>query len=285
MSLTYPIILNKSHYVGGSTYRYKFGTSVDMGAVSVALSSCTIYYSWRNITSLKNNNQFSIIHPATLATNVTLDITIPDGGYEIADINNYLKWYLITNGYYIQNTATGDQTVYCEFRINASTYQVEFVSYPMPTSLPSGYTAGSAITFPSTTRAPQLTISQANFGTLVGFTIGVYPNIQSTTITTSGSTVTPVVTDVNNVVMTLNSALNPFAPNSTVIHSFSQSGVKYGGLINSAPNELSFVPQQQGFRQELTIQLCDQLLQPLNIIDSDVTIKLLLRKELVNAIY
>lgn len=285
MSLTYPIILNKSHYVGGSTYRYRFGTSVDMGNVSVALGSCSVYYSWRNITSLKANNQITIIHPATGATNVTLNITIPDGGYEIADLNTYLKWYLINNGYFIQNSSTGDQTVYCEIRVNASTYQVEFVSYPMPTSLPSGYTAGSAITFPTTTRCPQLTITLPAVGTLLGFAVGTYPAVQPTVITTSGSTTTPVVSDVNNVVMTLNSALNPFAPNSTVIHSFSQAGTRYGALISSTPNELSFVPQQQGFRQELTIQLCDQNLQPLNIIDSDATIKLLLRREPNGTIY
>jgi len=279
MSLTYPIIINKSNHVGNSTFRYRFGNNVEMGNVSIALGSASVYYSWRNITAAKSNNQFSIIHPATLATNVTLNITVPDGGYEIADLNNYLRWYLITNGYYIQNTSTAEQTVYCELRVNASTYQIEFVSYPLPTSLPSGFTAGSAITFPSTTRAPQLSFTQPAFGTLIGYAIGTYPAAQATTLTTTGSSATPVVSDVNNVVITLNSAMNPFAPNSQVIHSFSTAGTRYGALIESNPNELSFVPQQQGYRNEITIQLCDQMLQPIAILDNDVTIKLLLRRE------
>ena len=279
MSLTYPIIINKSNHVGNSTFRYRFGNNVEMGNVSIALGSASVYYSWRNITAAKSNNQFSIIHPATLATNVTLNITVPDGGYEIADLNNYLRWYLITNGYYIQNTSTAEQTVYCELRVNASTYQIEFVSYPLPTSLPSGYTAGSAITFPSTTRAPQLSFTQPAFGVLIGYAVGTYPTTQATTLTTTGSSATPVVSDVNNVVITLNSAMNPFAPNSQVIHSFSTAGTRYGALIESNPNELSFVPQQQGYRNEITIQLCDQMLQPIAILDNDVTIKLLLRRE------
>jgi hypothetical protein len=278
MSLTYPIILNKSHYVGGSTFRYRFGTNVEMGNISVALGSCSVFFSWRNITAAKSNNTFRIVHPATGASNVNLDITIPDGGYEIDQLNNYLKWYLVSNGYFIQNNSTGDQTVYAQLRVNASTYQIEYVSYPLPTSLPSGFTAGSAITFPTTARGPQLVISN-NLSTLLGFAQGTYPATQQSSIVTTGSTSAPVVSDVNNVVLTLNSALNPFAPNSTVIHSFSQAGTRYGGLITSNPNELSFVPQQQGFRQDLTVQLCDQMLRPIELIDSDVTIKLLLRRE------
>jgi len=273
----YPIILNKSHYVGGSTYEYRFGTSVEMGEVEVALGSASLFYSWRNITANKNNNTFNIIHPTTSAV-VVLTLTIPDGGYEISDLNNYLKWYLISNGYYIQNTASGDQTVYCEFRVNPSTYSVEFVSYPLPTALPSGYTAGSAITFPSSTRGPQLGIINANFGKVIGFAVGTFPSSAPTIITTVASTMTPVLSDVNNVIITLDSSSNPFAPNSKVISAISYAGIPYGRLVTYSPNELSYVPQQNGFRQTLRIQLTDQNLQPLQIIDTDITVILILRR-------
>lgn len=273
----FPIILNRSHYVGGSTFEYRFGTSVEMGNVEVALGSASLFYSWRNITANKANNTFNIIHPTTSAV-VVLTLTIPDGGYEIADLNNYLRWYLITNGYYIQNTASGDQTVYCEFRVNPSTYSIEFVSYPLPTALPSGFTAGPTITFPSTTRGPQLQITNANFGKIIGFAVATFPSSAPTVITTVASTMTPVLSDVNNVVVTLDSSSNPFAPNSKVISAISYAGIAYGRLITYSPNELSYVPQQNGFRQTLRIQLTDQSLQPLQIIDTDVTIILILRK-------
>jgi len=277
MSVSYPIILNKSNHDSGSTFIYRFGTSVEMGSVDIALGSAALFYSWRNITAVKGNSLFKIIHPASGTSNTTLTLTIPDGGYEIADINNFIKFYLISNGYYIQNTSTSEQTVFVELRVNPATYQVEFVSYPLPTSLPATHTAGSAITFPSTSRGPQLQVTSAAFGKLIGFEIASYPATQTSTVSTTGSSKTPVLSDVQNVVITLDSASNPFAPVSKVIHSVSYAGVSYGRLITSEPNELSFVPQQQGFRQELRIQLCDQNLRPLELLDTDITIKLLLR--------
>lgn len=280
MGFSYPIILNKSNYESGSTFVYKFGRSVDMSDVSIALGSISLFYSWRNITAIKGNNSFQIIHPATGATNVTLTITLPDGGYEIDDINDYIKYYLVTNGYYIQNSSTLEYVVYAELRVNPSTYSIEFVSYPVPTALPAGYTAGSSITFPASTRGPQLTVTTAAFGSIIGFVSGAsYPTTQQAVVSTTTSTSIPVLSDVQNVVVRLNSASNWYAPNGTILHSFGYGGVNYAQLITNEPNELSYVPQQTGFRTELRLQLCDQLFRPLNILDTDVTIKLLLQKD------
>jgi hypothetical protein len=279
MSVSYPLIITQKNLLPGSTntYRYNFSSNVDMGNIDIGLGSASVWFSWRNITAAKNNNTFQIIHPATLATNVTLTLTIPDGGYDINDLNNFLRYYLVNNGYYIQNNSTNEQIVYCKFQVNASTYQVEFVSYPLPTSLPTGFTAGSAITFPATTRAPQLVVNQVNFGSVIGFALGTFPSTQQTILTTTGSTLVPVVSDVTNVVLTLDSAMNPFAPNSKVIHSISPAGYKYASLINDQPSEISWVPQQSGWRQSITIQLTNQNLIPIEQYDTDVTIKLLLR--------
>jgi hypothetical protein len=278
MSISYPIIINKSHLVPGTTntYTYTFSSNVDMSNIDIGLGSASIWYSWRNITSVKQNNKFSITHP-TNAGNTTLNFTIPDGGYEIADINSFLRYSLVSQGYFIQNTATLEQVVYAKFQVNPSTYSVEFVSYPMPTSLPAGYTAGSAITFPTTTRAPQLVINQVGFGTVVGFPPGTYPATQQTILTTSSSAAVPVISDTTNVILTLDSAMNPFAPNSKVIHSISPAGVNYAQLIKSEPTEIAWIPQQSTWRNQITIQLCNQNLQPIEQYDTDLTIKLLLR--------
>lgn len=278
MSVSYPLIITKNNLVAGSTntYRYNFSSNVDMGNIDIGLGSASIWFSWRNITAAKSNNQFSIIHPTT-AGNTTLNLTIPDGGYNISDINNYLRYYLVNNGYYIQNNSTQEQIVYAKFQVNPSTYTVEFVSYPMPTALPAGFTAGSAITFPLTTRAPQLIVNQVNFGTVIGFALGTFPAVQQTILTTTASSLVPVVSDITNVVLTLDSAMNPFAPNSKVIHSISPAGFAYASLIKSEPSEISWVPQQSGWRQSITIQLVNQNLIPIEQYDTDLTIKLLLR--------
>lgn len=279
MSISYPLIINKSHLVAGTTntYRYDFSSNVDMSNIDIGLGSASIWFSWRNITEMKQNNRFSIIHPASGTSNTTLNLVIPDGGYEIEDLNNYLRFFLVSNGYFIQNNSTQEQVVYCKFQVNPSTYSVEFISYPLPTSLPAGFTAGSSITFPSTTRAPQLIVNQVGFGQVIGFPLGTFPATQQTILTTSSSSLVPVVSDVTNVILTLDSAMNPFAPNSKVIHSISPAGVKYGQLIKSEPSEIAWIPQQSGWRQSITLQLVNQQLEPVEQYDTDLTIKLLLR--------
>lgn len=278
MSVSYPLIITQKNLVAGSTntYRYDFSSNVDMSNIDIGLGSASIWFSWRNITASKQNNKFSIIHP-TFAGNTTLNLTIPDGGYGIDDLNNFLRYFLVNNGYYIQNNATQEQIVYAKFQINPSTYTVEFVSFPLPISLPSGFSAGSAITFPTTTRAPQLIVNQVNFGVVIGFALGTFPATQQTILTTSSSSLVPMVSDVTNVVLTLDSAMNPFAPNSKVIHSISPAGFAYASLIKSEPNEIAWVPQQSGWRQSITIQLVNQNLIPIEQYDTDLTIKLLLR--------
>lgn len=279
MSTAYPIIITGKNLVPGSTntYRYEFSRNVDFTNIDIGLGSASLFYSWRNITANKGNNIFQIIHPATGSSNVTLNVVIPDGGYEISDLNNYLRFFLVSNGYYLQNTTTGDQIVYAEFVVNPTLYVIEFKSYPLPTSLPSGFTAGSNITFPSTTRAPQLVVTTPNFGNIIGFDVGTFPSTQQTVLNTSISSKTPIVSDVQNVILTLDSSNNPFAQNSGVIHTISPAGVSYASLIRSEPNEIVWVPQQMGTRQSITLALVNQDLQPIEQVETDVTIKLLLR--------
>lgn len=275
---SYPIIINRGNLVANTqnTYQYNFSSNVDTSNLNIGLSSATLNYSWPNISVSKGNNTFQISHP-TSGANAVLTLTIPDGGYNITDLNSYLEYYLITNGYYIQNSSTLDRTVYCEFRLNPVLYSVEFVSYAMPTALPAGYTAGSAITFPATPKGPQLVVTTVQFGTLIGYTLGTFPNSVPTVDTSVESTLVPQVSSVQNVVITVDCINNEFATNSKVIHAISPSGISYGGIITSVPPEVSFVPCQSGVRQSLIIQFLDQNGLPLNMLDSDITIKLLLK--------
>lgn len=279
MSVSYPIIITKKNLVPGTTntFEYKFSNNVDFSNLDIGLSQASIFHSWFNISAAKNNNQFSVIHPISGAANTTLNFTIPDGGYEILDLNNFLRYELVKNGYYLTNDTTGEQIIYCEFKVNPSVYKVEFVTYPMPTSLPANHTAGMGLTFPSTTRTPQLSFTQVDFGNIIGFAPGVFPVVQPIVLTTSSSTKTPVVSDVNNVVITLSSCSNPFAPNSTIIYSVSPSGTSFGRLITDKPSVISWIPQQSSFRQSITLQLTNQDLQPIELQDTDITVILLIR--------
>jgi len=279
MSVSYPIIITQKNLVPGTTntFEYKFSNNVDFSNLDIGLSQASIFHSWFNITSDKNNNKFSIIHPISGAANTTLNFTIPDGGYEISDLNNFLRYELLKNGYYLTNDTTGEQIIYCEFKVNPSVYKVEFVTYPLPTSLPANHTAGPSLTFPSTSRTPQLSFTQVYFGNIIFFAPCVFPSVQPIVLTTSSSSKTPVVSDVQNVVITLSSCSNPFAPNSTIIYSVSPASVSFGRLITDKPNQICWVPQQSSFRQSITLQLTNQDLQPIELQDTDITVILLIR--------
>ena len=63
------------------------------GEKSVALSSISIYYTWKNMKSSYNNNKFKI---STLTWNDEFEI--PDGSYLMSHIQGYFKSVLKQHG-------------------------------------------------------------------------------------------------------------------------------------------------------------------------------------------
>ena len=55
----------------------------------VALSSLTIYYTWKNIKKSYENNKFKISAPTW-----NEEFELPDGSYSISDIQYYFKYIL-----------------------------------------------------------------------------------------------------------------------------------------------------------------------------------------------
>jgi len=276
--MSFNITVNKTHNTGGSTYRYKLGRNQDLSDLEIALASATIPFSWFNISQSLNNNTFQIIHP-TAAGSTTLTITLQNGGYNISDINEAMRVSLINQGYFIQNNTTLEQRVYAEIRVNASTYQVQLVSYPLPTSLPSGWTAGSAITFPASVRGPQFVIPNTNITTRFGFSAGTYPSSAPTVLTITSSTNVPVVSDVTNLMILLDSAYNPYSQNNQVLTSISPAGVEFGRLISFFSPEFIFTPQQSGARDTLTFRIVDQFFREVELVDKDIVLNLVIRKK------
>ena len=66
---------------------------------NMALAILSIYYTWKNVKSIYNNNKFQISAPTW---NDTFDLT--DGSYNIPAIQNYIK-YIITKHETIAETA------------------------------------------------------------------------------------------------------------------------------------------------------------------------------------
>ena len=52
----------------------------------IVLSSLSIYYTWKNMKGLYNNNKFKISAPTW-----NDEFKLPDGPYSVSDIQNYFK--------------------------------------------------------------------------------------------------------------------------------------------------------------------------------------------------
>ncbi len=277
-SASFPIVLNQSNAISNNAFTYKFPKNVDFANVEVALSDLSLYYSWRSITAEYNNNKFSFTFPASGTTLNTYDITLPDGTYSASDLNNYIQWFCIQNKLYLINSSTGDYKYYLSIQENSSQYAIEVLSFAVPTSLPSGYTApGGFGGFPTSATRPQLIVNNTGFGEIIGFSNGTYPPVAvSATPYSQLSNFVPQLSPVQSVIILLDAVTNPFSSNSGVIGTLNSKGTNYGSLISYSSPEYNWI-SCSGSRNELTVRFVDQSFRPLKLIDLNLTIRLLLR--------
>ena len=277
----YPLILNSSSLVlNGSlnnTYRYTFPSgSVKFNGSKVAVANVSMYYSWYNITATQNNNSFQLIWPIGAGTN-TYTITLPNGFYDISEINSYLQQFCITNGLYLIN-GSGQYVYYAEFITNSNYYAIQFNAYSIPTSLPVGYTAPSNwVGYPTTAYTPQLIVPSTNFRNIIGFNAATLPSSQQTSTYSKLSDITPQVTPVQSVVMACTLLNNRYSNPSTILYSFSPAGTAFGSVIQANPNQLSFIDIQDGNYPYFDVQFYDQNFNSLQINDTNLIIQLLIK--------
>ena len=276
--MSFPIIINSTNYATANSYKVNLANTVDLNKFDVSVGSAYIYYSWYNINANPlNNNKFTLTIPRSGGSD-TLNITIPDGSYNIADLNNYLQYLLLQNQYYIYNTTSLVNTYYVAFVISPTSYAVQLITTPLPTSLPAGYTSGG-MTFPSSSNQHyQLTIASTNnFKDIIGFNAGTYPTVATNVGTqTKLSDYTPNVNPVSTVQMRLSCVYNPFSSNSQLIHVFNNKGATIGSIIDASPIQLQYVPCI-GSHKELTLSFYDQNGYVLNILDKNLVVKLIFK--------
>jgi hypothetical protein len=285
--MTSIIVLNQDNIVNAenNSLVYKFPNSVQFPHHQIAVQSVSMYYSWQNINSspLANNTlQLTWIVGTTQTTNT---ITLPNGLYEIADINYYFQWWCIQNGFYLID-ATGNNVYYFEMLVNPTTYSIQINTFPVPTSLPTNYTAPSNwIGYPTTTYNPSLTFL-ANFNQIIGFSAGF-----TTPLTNSGSyigtfnqygtytvlsTTTPNVQPNSNMLFSVSNINNKYASPSSIIYSLSPN-VAIGSQIIEKPPQFSWNKLLAGTYNELRLQLLGNDYKPLNILDKNMTILLAIK--------
>lgn len=285
------IVINQNNVVlnsNNSTYTYPFPSTAVFSNHELALQSCSVYYCWVNISSLLQNNTFS--YTWTVGTTVTTyTIIIPDGLYELVDLNNYFQYVQIQNGTYLINDLSKN-VFYCEFIINPTSYKFQINTFPVPTSLPTGWSvpvanvaAGYAAYpgYPTQTRNPVVTISSAGFGSIMGFNavFATDANIGVGTNLSYNSTKTPQIQPSPSALIGCSIVSNKYAAPSSIIYNVVPD-VPLAGLINSKPNENTWIDISKGNYNNITIQfLSSTTFSPLQLLDSNLSVLLLIREK------
>jgi hypothetical protein len=291
------IVLNQKNLVPdglNSELVHKFPNSVVFKDKYIAVSSISMFYSWFNILEVYNNNYFTYTW-TTGATTTTYRVNIPDGLYEITDINNYIQFVCIQNGTYW--SIFGNNYYPFELLVNANRYAVQLNTYLIPTALPTDATV--PVNFPGWPTVEQNSVISfpAQFNLIVGYTANFQsdPNLNNAYVPPLPSSISqnyvaklaggqlsylsnfaPQVQPNSNVLVNISNINNPYTIPASVIYSLTPS-VQIGEQITDTPPNFMWNRLIDGTYNELRVQLKGTDGQRLRINDPNMTILLTIR--------
>ena len=292
------IVLNQTNLVqDGQNNKlvYRFPNSTILKDKYIAVSNVSMFYSWFNITSTSGNNTLTYTWTSGAVT-TTYNIIIPDGLYEISEINNYCQFVMIQNGTYWVNSV-GDNVYPFEILLNPQRYAVQINTYLVPSSLPTGATVPVNFPgWPTTPQNPVITIP-AKFNIIVGYTAGfaTNANVNNAYVPQTPATVqtnyasklsngtlsylsntSPQVQPNNNVLFSISNINNPYSQPSSIIYSLNPN-VAVGEQIYETPPNFMWNKLIDGTYSELRLTFLGNDLSPLIINDPNMTILLTIR--------
>ena len=276
------LVLNSSNVFGNNKNIYKFNFVNGMFNIKegseICISNITLPYSWFNITSAYQNNSFQFTWYGT--STVVYTVVLPDGFYLVSDINNFLENFMITNNLYLINTTTGSYVYYIQLYTSATYYSNQILSFAIPSSLPTGYTAPVGWPgFPLTPSTPLFTVLNNNLQQLLGFTYGSYPSIKQTTnYSILSNLLPPVGSPVNSIIVRCSLIDNKVTMPTDILDSFPINST-FGSNINYIPSYEKWVRVHHGTYSNLIITFVDQNYNNIQILDENVIITLLLRQK------
>ena len=272
------IVFNQSNIIQNgfnNTLVYNFPNSVDLTGAYLAVSNIYMYYSWDNINANYSNNVFSY-NWIVGGVPTTFQVVIPDGLYEISQINHFLQYTFIANGHYLVDSA-GQNVYYAEIIINATRYAVQTNTYAVPTALPAGWTNPAGLVFPAVTFNPIITYP-AKFNEIVGYTVG-FATAQNTGVGTTLSylsSTSPQVQPHSNLLISVSAIDNKYANPSSIIYSVAPA-VGFGALIIEKPAEFNFNKILSGTYNQLRLQFLTNTGDQIFIRDPNMTIIMLIK--------
>jgi len=284
---------------------YRFPNSVFFKDDYVAVNSINMFYSWFNITAELGNNVFRYIWGGT-----TYTINIPDGLYEVSQLNQLLQFSFIANGHYL--TLSGQNVYFAEILLNPTRYAVQINTYLIPTALQftfnaitgiytgnvgtayAGMTTSNAAFFTATNQNPQIVLP-ANFNQLLGFIAGFttdlnnnnayVPPVGSNFISKNGagtisyiSTTAPNIQPNSSIILSMSNIDNAYANPSSLIYSV-VANVGFGEIINERSTNFIWNRLLDGTYNQIRLEFLGTNLQPIRIADPAITITLAIKNK------
>jgi len=266
---------------------YNFPNSVTFPHHEIAVQNIDMYYSWTNINSTPlQNNSFSYSFPNQSTALSYFNIVIPNGLYQITDINAYLQSQMISNGTYLIN-ASGQNVYYIELILNPSLYSVQINIFPVPTTLPTGWSLPSNYFsggLPSASYLPGFNVQPltgtSNFNNIIGFpsnfSVGGIAGSSVVSYTSSQYNLAPEVQPNPCLFLAITGIANKYAIPNTIIFNITPN-VGFGELISISPPQFAWNTLLGGAYNQLRIQLLGADYKPIQILDPNITIVLVIR--------
>lgn len=294
------IVLNASNVEqngNNNTLIYNFPNSVVLKDKYIAVSQIVMYYAWFNISSQYQNNTFSYTWTVGGVT-TTYNVVIPDGLYNITDINAYLQWTMINNGHYLINPS-GDNVYYAELIVNPNRYAIQINTFLVPTALPvvGGVWSQPAnfAGYPATTQNPVVTMP-SNFNKIIGYTAGFTtnanlnnayvppaPTVSNNYVAKDSagtlsylSNTNPDVQPNSSIYLAISNINNPYSQPSSIIYAITPN-VAIGEQIIETPPNFMWNRMIDGTYNQLRVQLLGIDKQPIQMKDPNMTIMLTIR--------
>ena len=102
------IIINANNITNtttNSTFQVDFDRAINFNDKHISLTSASLYFSWRNITT--SDNKFSY----TWIDDIDFSVELPVGLYEISDIKAYFQFVMSQNNHVMTNTETTSKPI------------------------------------------------------------------------------------------------------------------------------------------------------------------------------
>jgi hypothetical protein len=248
----------------------------------MCVSSITLPYSFYNVSSNYANKTLSLIFP-TGSTTVQYDITLPDGFYTVADINSYIQQICVDNGAYLLDSS-GNYVYFVQLAYNTTYYTVQLLTFLVPNSIGSytrpsnGLYSLSGTGLPTTASTPKFVFSSTgSIRNIIGFEAGTFPPTTQTASWNTSSTLTPVGSTVNSIIMQCSLISNRCTIPSDIIDSMPINDTSFGSNIIYNPSFEKFVSISDGTFNNFTFSFRDQNLNEIYARDPNVSITLIIR--------